>query len=366
MTKQRIKGLIKGEVDHLLKLKPHVRPWYVGVMAALTIASTIFVAALFDHLPIGILASLGAMIFLNQPSSGNLQQRQRLLFFLGIVMVTSFSLGLVAHNLAWIRLPIFAIIAFFMTIIGRYLRLPPPGTMFILMASVIAIFMPVGWSDMLPKIAIVAAGAIYAWLVSFLYNLCIVRPDAKPVSRDYHYQPGLLTESIIVSTFVVLALEVALWLDMSYPYWVPVSCFIIMQGMHLRTIWIKQLHRILGTGIGVFVAWILLSLPLSDIGVSITIFLLFAWIETIITRHYALAVIMITPLTIFIAEYGRDYPGLSNAASTAYQGIIQARFLDTLLGCLLALFGGVAMHSDWLRRPLVNLESKIFKNNHRL
>lgn len=361
MIKTRIKHLARQEAEHLFTFKPNVRPWYVGVMAALTIASTIFIAALFDQLHTGVLASLGAMIFLNQPVSGNVRQRQSLIFVLGIVMVSSFGLGLIAHNLPILRVPLFALMAFSMVIMGRYLRLPPPGGLFILMASVIAIFMPVGWSDIPAKVGVVAAGAAYAWVLSLFYNLWIVRPASQPVIPDYGYQPGLLTESIIVSAFVVLALEVALWLEMPYPYWVPVSSYIVMQGMQLRTMWIKQLHRILGTGIGVFVAWFLLSLSLSDIGIAVAIFLMFVWIETIITRHYALAVIMITPLTIFIAEYGRGHPELSGAASTAYQGIVQARFLDTLLGCSIALIGGVVMHSTGLRRPLMNLESKLFK-----
>ena len=361
MIKQRLKQLAKDEADHLFTLKPKVRLWYVGVVAALTIASTIFFGALFGELPTGVLASLGAMIFLNQPASGDVRQRQKLLFLLGIVMVSSFSLGLVAHNLPIIRMPLFAFICFSMVIMGRYLRLLPPGGMFILMASVIAIFMPVGWAEMPAKIAVVAAGSLYAWLVSLFYNLWIVRPDSEPVATNYRYEPGLLTESIIVSAFVVLALEVALWLDMPYPYWVPVSSYIIMQGMQLRTMWIKQLHRILGTAIGVVVAWFLLSLSLSEIGVAVAIFMMFVWIETIITRHYALAVIMITPLTIFIAEYGGGNPELSSAASGAYQAIVQARFLDTLLGCVIALLGGVVMHSTWLRKPLVTLEAKLFK-----
>ena len=360
MIKQRLKQLAKAEANHLFKLKPKIRPLYVGLVAAFTIASTIFIAALFDQLPIGVLASLGAMIFLNQPRTGNVRQRQTLLFFIGIIMVGSFSLGLVAHNLPTLRVPLFIFMAFSMVLMGRYLRLPPPGGMFIMMASVLAIFMPVEWSAMLSKIGIVAAGAIYAWVMSLFYNLWIVRPPAEHVDPGYGYQLGMVTESLIVSAFVVLSLEVALWLDMPYPYWVPVSCFTLLCKACSYAPWIKQLHRILGTSIGVFVAWFLLSLPLSDIGVAIAIFMMFVWIETIITRHYALAVVMVTPLTIFIAEYGKGHSALSAGASAAYDGIVQARFLDTLLGCLIALLGGVVMHSTWLRRPLMSLEIKVF------
>jgi len=87
MSTQRLKELAKREADHLFTFKPKIRSLYVGIMAAFTIASTIFIAALFDQLPIGVLASLGAMIFLNQPKAGNIHQRQGLLFLVVVQKV---------------------------------------------------------------------------------------------------------------------------------------------------------------------------------------------------------------------------------------------------------------------------------------
>lgn len=71
-----------------------------------------------------------------------------------------------------------------------------------------------------------------------------------------------------------------------------------------------------------------------------------------IDRHYGLAVIFITPLTIFIAEYGSGMP----LTSAAYQEITRTRLLDTLLGCLVGLSGGVVIHSTNLRVPLRRIE----------
>ncbi|WP_296402794.1 FUSC family protein [Psychrobacter sp.] len=361
MIKQQLKQLAKQEAEHLFTLKPNPRPLHVGIVAALTIASTIFIAALFNQLPTGVLASLGAMIILNQPNSGTLRQRQGLMFFMGIMMISSFCLGLIAHNLPGLRTLIISFMALSIVFIGRYLRLPPPSGMFILMASFIAVFMPVGWDKLLYTVAIVAFGAIYAWVISLFYNLLIIRPSTQRVEPNHRYESGLLTESVIVSAFVILALEVALWLDLSHPYWAPVSCYIIMQGINLRSMWIKQFHRILGTGIGMFVAWYLMSIPLSDIEVAIAIFFMLVWVEIIIIRHYALGVLMVTPLTIFIAEYGGSHSVIQGAALTAHQGIIEARFVDTVIGCGIALLGGVVMHSTWLRQPMMNLETKLLK-----
>ena len=75
-------------------------------------------------------------------------------------------------------------------------------------------------------------------------------------------------------------------------------------------------------------------------------------IESLVDRHYGLAVIFITPLTIFIAEYGSGLP----LSSALYQEVTHARLLDTLLGCMVGLGGGVVMHSTNLRVPLRRIE----------
>jgi len=57
---------------------------------------------------------------------------------------------------------------------------------------------------------------------------------------------------------------------------------------------------------------------------------------------YALAVIFITPLTIFLAEASQ----LGHGAPAA---LLQARLLDTVLGSVVGLLGGVCLHSPRFR-----------------
>ena len=74
-------------------------------------------------------------------------------------------------------------------------------------------------------------------------------------------------------------------------------------------------------------------------------------IENAVVRHYGLAVTFITPLTILLAEASTLAHGSPNA-------LIEARFFDTVLGCLIGLAGAVCLHSPgfrtlvggWLRR----------------
>jgi len=88
-----------------------------------------------------------------------------------------------------------------------------------------------------------------------------------------------------------------------------------------------------------------LLLPLGAWGVSLMMMGLSFLIELMVVRHYALAVMLITPLTILLAE--ATTLGHGSAAH-----LIQARFLDTLLGCLVGLAGGVCLHSPRFRRTV--------------
>lgn len=62
-------------------------------------------------------------------------------------------------------------------------------------------------------------------------------------------------------------------------------------------------------------------------------------------RHYGLAAIFIAPMTILLVEAGQ----LGHGASKA---ILQARFLDTVLGSVVGLAGGLCLHSPRLRDTL--------------
>lgn len=87
-------------------------------------------------------------------------------------------------------------------------------------------------------------------------------------------------------------------------------------------------------------------------GVAVAILLLMLCIEALVDRHYGLAVIFVTPLTIFIAEYGSTV----SLAQFGVQEVIRVRMLDTTIGCMVGLSGGLVIHSAKLRAPLQRFE----------
>ena len=349
----RMKILINGELAHLLTVNRSKRPWHMPIIAAIAISFPVFVGAYFDALSSGIKASLGAMVILNTPLAGKLPYRLVTVMAWGFAMSLCFALGLIAQHVPILKLPIFTLMAFGIIILGRYYRQPPPAGLFIMMAGAIALFIPLPLEDIMPAIGLVMLGSGFALVMSLLYSLFLLATRPSSPTPIYSYEPDTISESIIVAGFVSLTLLIALTLNLTNPYWAAISCFIIIQGIHLRTMWIKQIHRLLGTILGVILASWMLSWGLSIWGIALAILIMMLCIENLVDRHYGLAVIFITPLTIFIAEYGSGLP----LSEQAYYDVIRARLFDTVIGCLVGLSGGVVMHSTNLRVPLRRMEN---------
>lgn len=353
MISDRARQLFQDELRHLFTINKSRRPWHMPIIAALTISFPVFVGAYFGALPSGIKASLGAMVILNTPLVGKLGDRIVTLMAWGFAMAFCFALGLITQQLPFLRLPVFALLAFGVVMFGRYYQQAPPAGLFILMAAAIALFIPVPLEHLFVATGMVMLGSGFAIAMALLYSLFLVATRPISPKPELSYRPDTISESLIITLFVIVALSLAIALKMSNPYWAAVSCFIILQGIHLRSMWIKQFHRLLGTMIGMLLAGWLLSLGLGIWGVAGAILAMMICIESMIDRHYAIAVIFITPLTIFIAEYGSGLP-VSAAHS---QAIINARLIDTALGCVVGLAGGWVIHSSKLQAPFQKIEA---------
>lgn len=119
----------------------------------------------------------------------------------------------------------------------------------------------------------------------------------------------------------------------------------MIRGVTLRGVWTLQLHRILGTVVGLALAFALLSLSRSDYWIAGCVFVLLFAVEKVIARHYAVAVIFITPLTIMLADAAAIGTGSAGSLMTA-------RLVDTVIGALFGFLGGAAIHTAAIRRAL--------------
>lgn len=352
--------LVTGEVKHLVTFNYHPRPWHMPLMAAIALSFPIVLGAYFGQLAIGLLASLGSMVFLNLPYEGTLLFRLTQVLACSFGYVACFAVGLIAHMVPILTLPLVFFVTFWVALFSRYFRLLPPAGVFILMATAIALFMPIPPAQVPFYVGLIAFGCLFSGIVASVYSLVLLakNPTVKP--PVFKYQQDMLTDSVLIALISSLSLAVALWLNMPRPYWVLVSCYVVIIGMTFRSMWMRQVQRIVGTAVGMLVAWLILWLNPTAWGVAATMFGLVFLIETLVMRNYAFAAVFITPLTILMAEYSNPTLYTLNASMAIHEAVILSRFLDTALGCVIGMLGGVVMHSTYFRPKFQALEQRFF------
>lgn len=343
---ERFQALLRREVLHLAAFNASERRWQMPFCAALASGLPLLLGAWFDHLEYGLVSSLGGLVFLYSPDTP-LSHRMVSLMACAFGMSACYALGVMSHFFPLLLVPMLTFIAILVSMVCRFYVLGPPGSLFFIMAAAIGAYSPVEVLQVPLFVGLLTMGALQACLIAFFYGVYAVRRQAPPPVRPLPRATFdfVVFDSIVIGGFVGIALALAQALQLERPYWVPVSCLAVIHGASLRAVWTKQVHRIVGTGVGLLLSWGLLTLPLDKWSISLAMMLLAFVIETLVVRHYGLAAVFITPLTILLAEAGRLGHGSPEA-------ILQARLFDTVLGAVVGLLGGVCLHSPRFRAVL--------------
>lgn len=344
--------LARNEVEHLLKVNPSDRGWHLPIAAALSAGLPLLVGSYFGRMDFGLVGSLAGLVFLYLPNA-TLPRRMSRLMACSFAMIACYTLGLVCHLFPTAILPVLAFISISMTMLCRFHQVGPPGSLFFVMAMAIGAHMPVTWEKLPVFAGAFSMGTISACFIGLIYSLLTLgSPRPAQPKRASGRSEFILLEPVVIGIFTALSLALAQALELQKPYWVPISCLVVIQGTSLRAVWTRKVHRLFGTTVGLGVAWALLKIPFDPWAVSFMVMALSFIVESVVLRHYAVAAIFITPLAILLAE-----------AATLGQGpvetLIHIRFLDTLLGCTVGLVGGLCMHSPAfrkiVRRPLAEV-----------
>ncbi len=345
------------EARHLVRINPSDRPWQMPFAAGLSAGLPLLVGALFNRMDYGVVSSLAGMVFLYLPGTA-LQHRMVWVMACAFGMVSCYTLGIVSHFVPVLIVPFLVFTTLLATMGCRYFRVGPPGSVFFVMSAAVGAYSPTALMDVPTKVGLFSMGCLLACLVAFFYSVAILRkrapaalPAQAPATFDF-----VVFDAVVIAGFIGISLALAQMLDLARPYWVPVSCLAVIQGISLRAVWTRQIHRVGGTFIGMGMTWVLLSLPLDKWSVCAMVIALTFIVESAVVRHYGFAVIFITPLTIFLAEAAT----LGNAAAGgSATEVIQARLIDTVLGSLVGFIGGYCLHNQGFReavgRPLRRL-----------
>jgi hypothetical protein len=336
---QKLKELIRMEWHYLTMINKTDRVWQMPVAHALASGLPLLIAAYFDHLNYGLVASLGGMVFLYLPTTP-MSHRMVLAMAAAFGMIACYTLGLMSHFFPAVMTPMLIFTTILVTMVVRFYAVGVPGNVFFVMAAAIGAYTPVDPAHVPFMVGLLAMGSLLAVLIGFFYSIYILRlhppkpvPPLPAATFDY-----MVFDPVIIGIFAGISLAVAQALGFEKAYWVPVSCVIVMQGASLRAVWNKQLQRMLGTGVGMLLAWGIFLLPLNKWSIVAVMMVLSFIVEFVVMRHYALAAVFITPSAILLVEAG----GLGQIPVGP---MIQARFVDIVTGCIIGLIGGICLHS---------------------
>lgn len=335
------KHWVNQELMSLVELKETERLWHISLLNSLCVGMPILAGYFLGNIELGLGAAFCGFVILYLP---NTKITHRMLTLMGVsyAFLISFAIGIGTsfHPLvSAISLGVYASIVHWVTV---KLGLKAPGNFFILIIAVIAGCQPFEFSTITDRIGAMALATMFTCIVGFLYSIYINKkytPVPEVIRTKWRY--ANVFESMIWGVFTFLSVLAGHYLVEHNPYWVPVSCLAVMQGVGAKQIWQRSYHRIIGTFVGMGLTWILLTLNMNQLQVIICIMVLQFIIQMLILRNYALAVIFITPMTILLADSDIGYLDVNE--------LIYIRMKDITLGSLIGALGGWVIYHEKLR-----------------
>lgn len=310
------------------------RPWHMPVAAGFCVGTPLFFGWYFNEIEPAKLISLAGLSFL-YIQSDNLKQRMTIMMICCFGIMISYTVGLLGsvHPIvAPITLGLFSFAVHFCLYQLELTR--PPGNFFFIMLASTGICSPFQPELIPEKIGFIGIGTMFTCAVALVYSLLTLRPQAHTLSiGNKKSQHSVLIEAAIIGFVLMISLAIALTLKIDNPYWIPITCIAVMQGSSSKHIRIRGAQRVIGTFIGLGITWLIVLVSPGLLVTVIAITILQMVVEFLVVKNYAIAVVFITVLTIFLSESGKDWQLESNA-------IFASRMTDIAIGSIVGVIGG--------------------------
>lgn len=342
-----LKNKIGNEVSLFFTLRQSPKKWYISLLAAICIGVPLLIGLYFGNLRLGLMGSLGGLVILYLPESGSRTSRFVTILVASFAFIISFSIGqfFSFHPIAAVgAMGIFTFLVHWIVLIYKT---SPPRSFFFIMIAALSICQPFHLETIPTKIGALSLGTMFASVLATIHILwnTFKSKDIAPEEATSVFQKNAFAdvwEAIVMAVFMSGGLAIGYALGYQNPYWIPVSTAAVMQGASLYHVWQKTVYRILGTFIGLGFCWVLLNFVNTPLEICLSIIVLQFVIEVLIARHYALAVIFITPMTIFLSEAAS--PLMANPDT-----LIELRFWEIAIGSILGALGGWLLYKEKIR-----------------
>lgn len=331
------------------------RDWRIPILTAICVGTPLMAGYFLDNIQNGLLACLGGLVILYFPTSGTLTSKIITMLVSSFGFMVSFTIGqLFSFNQA-ISIIALGVFSFAVHWIILSYKTSPPRSFFFIFIAALSISQPHNFETIPFKVGLIGLGTMLSSTLAILFILFLTKTnDEQPQIVKAESRSVDIWESIITGVFMAISLLVGRLFEFENTYWVSVSTIAVMQGATMNKIWQRSFQRILGTFIGLALCWSILSFIKSPLWLCITIIILQLIVEFLITRHYALAVVFITPMAILLAE----------TASQSFNSpaeLIELRLWETVLGAIIGALGGLILYKEKLRYTTIHEFKKIRK-----
>lgn len=161
-----------------------------------------------------------------------------------------------------------------------------------------------------------------------------VRTTLRAQARSRAAGPWRLP-TVRVGVAGLVAGAVAAVAGLGHAAWATMGSTAVLQGESTRHAVVRALQRGAGTVAGALLAWPLLAAPLGFWGTAAVVVVLQTVTETIVGRHYGLAMLTITPMALLMTS-------LAHPADPSALALDRA--LDTVLGAVVGVLAVVLVH----------------------
>jgi uncharacterized membrane protein YccC len=258
---------------------------------------------------------------------------------LGLVMCVALgSLVAISDAREWLAIPIAAVIAAVASYVSAHRDLIPSGSLFQVFGFAAVASVPAHASDLVPAVLVASASALFAVLVGSLG--AVVRRARHVTAEHLPEHPiggphtGVRLYAIQSAIGVAAAGTIATASGIGRPYWAMISAVVPLMAFDFNSQVVRGLHRVIGTFIGLGLAWLLLELDLPDALTVIFVAGLQLITELLVGRNYALALVSITPLALLIVHLA--------APVIPIHELLADRGLETVIGVAIGLLVGYA------------------------
>lgn len=316
------------------------RQWHMPIVAGISIGIPLLLGWFLNNIEAGKLGALAGLSIL-YIQSNQLAKRMTFLMLCSFGIMISYTIGLLFSFNPYLAPFALAFLSFGVHFSLHKLGLNrPPGNFFFIMLTSMSICSPFHLESIPGKVGYVAMGTILTCGIGLIYSLLTLKEtNEKEVVSLPQKKYTNIVESLTFGLFMGVSLIVAFSLKLEKPYWIPISCLAVMQGVSTKHVGLRAAQRIIGTLIGLGITWVIASGNPSTLGMVIGIILLQVIVEFLIVRNYAVAVIFITVLTIFLAESGGDL--LQNTNQVFF-----ARLVDIFIGSVIGIIGGWILYHE--------------------